>query len=84
MSITRIRVPSHWWDTNAAGGSYYREDVATFELGKGQCGLTVSELRLDVLPGAILVKQLTEEGEHKDFVYPFTQLKGRVEVSYDG
>ncbi|MBB3693035.1 hypothetical protein [Sphingomonas sp. BK580] len=80
MRITRIRVPASWL---TEGGST-RHLPAEFTLGLGPCGLTVTTLQLWWSDGCLCIKQSHTDGTVKRFIYPLTQLHGRVEVEYGG
>jgi hypothetical protein len=70
--LTRIRIPTNW-----AGGT-----VADFKLGLGPCGKVVKTLTVDYLPYGAVVQQLCDDGEMKRFVYPWSQITGRIEETY--
>jgi hypothetical protein len=82
MTITRIRVPSQWFNDTVgmARGTMHR--TGEFVLGVGPCGKTVE--RLDILyhVWGVEIVQVCTCTEQKNFVYPWATVTGRVEVTH--
>lgn len=57
----------------------------TFKLGLGPCGKVVTSLMVnDAYEGQYLrIIQVTEDGERKVFTYRFSQIAGRIDITYD-
>lgn len=85
--ITRIRIPARWQepDEMASTGVYRRmterSDVADFKLGLGPCGKVVISLDCKLNSDYVMVCQITDDGEQKDFYYPIATVTGRVEIT---
>lgn len=75
MTITRILVPAHWVHEGTP-----RTDRAEFTLGPGPCGKTVSMLDDEIADGCLYILQVHDDGTSKRFVYPLSQLHGRIEI----
>ncbi|WNL63527.1 hypothetical protein ST21_019 [Aeromonas phage ST21] len=52
-----------------------------FNLGLGPCGKVVTKLEAGVANGILNVKQTTECGEVKEFIYPLHTLSGRITIT---
>lgn len=76
-NITRILVPAAWVHEGMP-----RLDRAEFALGPGPCGKTVTRLAFKIDDACAWVLQEHEDETFKRFVYPLTQLHGRIEVEY--
>lgn len=71
---------------------YIYEDLSTdipkchtFKLGLGPCGKVVTSLTVsDPYEGTHLrIVQVTEDGERKVFTYRYSQVAGRLDITYD-
>ncbi|URG13959.1 hypothetical protein AHP7_37 [Aeromonas phage AHPMCC7] len=70
---TEIKLPLRYAD-----GS---EDIHVFSLGLGPCGKVVTRLSYRIADVAVTVRQRTECGEVKLFVYPLTSINGRITIT---
>ncbi|QPI17185.1 hypothetical protein phiPccP1_00008 [Pectobacterium phage phiPccP-1] len=71
---------------------YVYEDLSTdvpkchtFKLGLGSCGKVATSLTVsDPYDGTHLrIVQVTEDGERKVFTYRYSQIAGRLDITYD-
>lgn len=80
--IMRVRVPATYrLDDNSYEGKTTHA-VADFTLGIGPCGKTVEVLEIDFTIYGCAITQVCSCTERKVFVYPWTTVTGRVEVTY--
>jgi hypothetical protein len=75
MTIARITVPAAWGPTHTR-----RAEIAEFKLGPGPCGLTVTSIDAQLSEGCLSIIQLHSDGPAKHFIYPLSQLTGRIEA----
>ncbi|ASZ71984.1 hypothetical protein HOS18_gp38 [Aeromonas phage CF7] len=57
------------------------EDRHVFNLGLGPCGKVVKSLSYRIKGATVTVKQHTECGEVKLFVYPLASINGRITIT---
>lgn len=79
MVVQRIRIPSHWRISRSP--QLTASGVADFCLGIGPCGKNVVHLDCKLSPDYVMVIQVTDDGESKDFYYPIATITGRVEIT---
>ena len=78
--ITSIRVPATWTDEEGI----QRFEPATFKLGEGPCGKTVSSLSVERAENDnLVIEQCHTDGSRKVFSYAVNSIIGRVEVLHE-
>jgi hypothetical protein len=77
MIVKSLRFPASWSQDGIP-----RDEVAEFRLGLGPCGRTVTRLGYEIGDGCLHILQEHSDAPQKRFVYPLSQLTGRIEAEF--
>ena len=89
VKLISVKVPARWCDNSPLheiGQPEYKHADAMFTLGLGPCGKVVERMDCDVVDGGapvVAIEQYCTDGTVKAFIYPFSQLTGRIELVYE-
>lgn len=80
LTLSRLKVPCRYFSPEKEGVELFR--VADFKLGVGPCGKEVTALRTKWSTFSLIVTQVHTDKTVKRFIYPRTQITGRIEEEY--